>query len=311
MNYIYEYFPFKIEEILRDEIGDNIEMLQEIRIRVDKPIILEFDNAEKVVKYIITCEDIMNILQVICENSIYSYQNQIKEGFITLYGGHRVGLTGSCVIENGKIITINYINSLNFRIAKQIIGCADKVIKYILNIKDNTIKNTLIVSSPGAGKTTLLRDIVRQISNGSKTLEFKGLTVGVVDERNEISAMYKGVLQNDLGIKTDVLENVPKPIGLKMLIRSMSPKVIVADEIGSKEDVKMINYAITSGCKGIFTAHGDSFDDLYINPIMKEIVSMNIFEIIIFLDLYEKGKIKEIYQFDKKLMQYIIILKEE
>lgn len=252
-NDILRYFPDNIRVVLENEINNNL-VIEEIRIRNSKPIILKLNNSEKIINYIVQTEDVLKILQSICENSIYSYQNQICEGFITIKGGHRIGITGSAVIENNKVKNINYISNLNFRIARQIIGCSNNIIKEIINQEENTIYNTLIVSSPGAGKTTLLRDIIRNLSNG--TVEITGKNIGVVDERGEIAAMYKGIPQNDLGIRTDIIENIKKSVGMKMLIRSMAPEIIVADEIGSKEDVQEINYAVCSGIKGIFTAHG-------------------------------------------------------
>lgn len=180
---------------------------------------------------------------------------KFPNGFVTIKGGHRVGITGSAVMEDEKIININYIYSLNFRIAREVIGCSKRVLKEVLNLEENNIYNTLIVSSPGAGKTTILRDLVRQISTGIKELKFKAINVGVVDERGEITALYKGNPQNDIGVKVDIIENAPKDIAMNMLVRTMTPKVIIADEIGSKEDIKAINYAVCSGVKGIFTAH--------------------------------------------------------
>lgn len=237
------YFPDKISLKLKEKItNENINKLEEIRIRGKQNIILKFNDKEEIVDYIVMTNDILQILQNICENSIYSYQKEICQGYITIKGGHRIGVTGSCVIENGKIINMNYISSLNFRIAKQIIGCSNIILKYIINEENNNIFNTLIVSRPGAGKTTLIRDIIRNISNGTQTSN--GLNVGVVDERCEISAMYKGAIQNDLGIRTDVLTNVSKGIGMRMLIRSMAPQVLVADEIGSNEDIMAINEAM-------------------------------------------------------------------
>lgn len=146
--------------------------------------------------------------------------------------------------------------------------------------------------------------MVKQISSGIKDIRFKGINVGVVDERGEIAALYKGISQNDIGIKTDVMDNTSKASGIKMLVRSMAPQVVVADEIGKKEDIEAINYAISSGVKGIFTAHGNSFEDLNLNYIVKDLINNYIFEIIIFLDSKEKGKLKNIYLLDKKERQY-------
>lgn len=304
MKDILRYFPGKIQNILNEEIGEKYNILEEIRIRVQKPIILKFNNNEKIVRYLCNTEEILNILQAICENSIYTYQKQIAEGFVTIQGGHRVGISGSCVIENEKVININYVNSLNFRISRQVIGVGKKILKHILDLEEKNLYNTLIISPPGAGKTTLVRDIVRQVSSGIKDYKFKGLNVGLVDERGEIAALYKGVPQNDVGVKTDVIENVSKAIGMKMLIRSMAPQVIVADEIGNYEDVEAINYAICSGCKGIFTAHGSTFDDIYLNPVLKNLINVKIFEVIIFLDVKNKGVLKEVYKLNKKISQY-------
>ena len=126
MDTIYKYFPEKIQNLIKEEIGDKITTLEEIRIRVDKPLVLKFNLSEKVIRYYITSDEILNILQLMCENSIYSYHREISEGFITLKGGHRVGITGSCVMENGKVININYINRLNFRISRKVIRRSKK-----------------------------------------------------------------------------------------------------------------------------------------------------------------------------------------
>ena len=310
MERILKYFPIKLENILKQEIGEKYNILEEIRIRVGKPIVLKFNNYEKIVRYQVNRDEILNILQSVCENSIYSYQKQIAEGFVTINGGHRVGISGSCVIENEKVININYINSLNFRISRQILGCSNNILKHILNLEENSVYNTLIVSPPGAGKTTLLRDIVRQVSSGIRSLKFKGIDVGIVDEKSEIASLYKGVPQNDIGIKSDVIENVSKSIGIRMLVRSMAPKVIVADEIGGFEDIDVINYAMCSGCKGIFSAHGSNFDDIYLNPVLKKLINSHLFETIIFLNPYEKGIPKEVFLLNKKKSEYEKFSKE-
>lgn len=280
---ILEYFPNKIVQAILNSINEKeIETLEEIRIRVSKPIILKLANKEILTEYIITTQDILEIVEKITENSIYSYQQQICLGYITLKGGHRVGISGNVVMEDNKVINVNYIYSLNFRIARQIIGAADKVVNEVL--KNDEVSNTLIISKPGAGKTTILRDLIRIIS--------KTKTVGVVDERGEIAAMYKNEPQNDLGIKVDILSNISKNLGIKMLVRSMSPDVIVADEIGTKEDIEAIKYAVTSGVKGIFTAHANNIEDIKKSPILKELLDLNLIDKIIILDKNNRENIE-------------------
>ena len=286
---ILEYFPLHIKNELSKYINSN--KIEEIRVRNQRPIVFKFNNGLVKTEYIVKTEDILEIMQKITENSLYSYQKQISEGYITLKGGHRVGISGNVVMENEKVININYIYSLNFRIANEIIGTSNEVFKKIYN--NGNILNSLILSPPGARKTTLLRDLIRNIS------EFK--TVGVVDERGEIAAMYKNVLQNNLGLQVDILNNIPKSIGMKMLIRSMAPEVICADEIGTKEDVEAIKYAVTSGVKGIFTAHGDNIETLKKNPILKELLKENLIEMIIILDKENRKNIKYINNINKNI----------
>lgn len=298
MKNIIEYFPDKLKNILYEQIKEEQDNLEEIRIRVKCPIVLKFNGEEKLINYIPNSEDMLTIMQLICENSIYSYQKQISSGFVTLQGGHRVGVVGSCVIEDNRVINIKYINSFNFRIAKQVIGAGKLILKYILH--DNKVLNTLIVSPPGHGKTTILRDVARLLSTG--TDDFYGCDVGIIDERSEIASLYKGIPQNNVGMRTDIIENISKSDGMKILVRSMAPKVIIADEIGIEEDVYAINYALCSGCKGIFTAHGSNFEDINLNPVLKDLLDRHCFECLIFLD---RKKIKEIYYLNEKKNYYL------
>lgn len=291
MEYILRCLPTQLAKLILEH---NIQKLEEIRIRVNKPVILKLGQVEIVLNYTITTNEIIGILQNICNNSIYTYQNQICNGFITLPGGNRVGIAGNVVIKDGQVSNISYIYSLNFRISHQINGASDNILKYVLDTENNTIFNTLIVSPPGAGKTTMIRDLAKRISNGINEINFRGLDVSIIDERGEIAAMTKGITFNDVGIRTDVLDNVPKSIGIRMAVRSMAPKVIIADEIGNKDDVNIINYAICSGVKCIFTAHGSNMEDLLKNNEINKIINLQLFSKIIFLDEKQKGKIKNV-----------------
>lgn len=150
---LFMYFPEEISEVLENYFKDDFEeknrQIEEIRLRAEKPLILKFNKKEIAFKLNVTQEMLLRTLQQVCDNSIYSFQNQIKEGFITVKGGHRIGLTGNSVIEENKVININYISSLNFRIAKEIKGCSNKLLKYVLDIENNNVYTTLIVSPPG------------------------------------------------------------------------------------------------------------------------------------------------------------------
>ena len=283
---VIQYFPNGIYQILHDTLESNSQIengLYEIRVRVGKPIILRLRKADVMVQHLVSQKEIIQILEKICDNSIYVYKNQICEGFITIKGGHRIGITGTAVMENNEVINLKYITSLNFRIAREILNCSDNIIKNILDIENQTIFNTLIVSPPGKGKTTILRDVIRKISNGMEEINFKGKVCGLVDERGEIAATYKGVPQNDVGIRTDVIENIPKAKGMKMLIRSMAPEIIACDEIGSKEDVEAIKESMISGVKGIFTMHGNNIEDVRNNKDVNDLIENKLIERILFI----------------------------
>lgn len=291
MDFILRCLP---QELVNLIIKHNSKRIEEIRIRCGKQVILNMGNIEVVLKYTISQNDIIRIFQNMCNNSIYAYQSQIVNGFITLPGGNRVGICGNVVCNDNKVSNISHIYSLNIRIANEIDDASKEVISYILDTKKNSVFNTLIVSPPGCGKTTIIRDIAKKLSNGIPEINFRGVDVSIIDERSEIAALSKGIPYNDVGARADILEGISKNIGIRMSVRAMAPKVIISDEIGNNDDADAVNYAVCSGVRCIFTAHGSNFDDLMKNKELSKLINLKLFNKIIFLDEFQKGKVKQI-----------------
>ena len=289
----------KIKKVLGSTINSILQennlpfsRLQEIRLRIGKPLIIVSDNIEFVLHKIIEKEELMEILEYVSNYSLYAFENELKQGFITIEGGHRVGMTGQVQIEDGEVKNIKHISSMNIRISHEVLNCADVIFPYIT--EDKQICNTLIISPPRCGKTTMLRDLIRQVSDGNRWV--RGCTVGVVDERSELGGCYLGVPQNKLGMRTDILDCCPKSKGMLMLVRSMAPQVIAVDEIGSAEDIHALEYAMHCGCKMLATVHGTSMEEIRKKPILDELVKRHKFERYVVLgNTHHIGEIEGIY----------------
>ena len=299
MDNVFNIFPECIKGKLGN-IGSN-DGVTEIRLRAGRRVCIYMGKKEITVDYIVTMKDILDILVKVSKNSLYAIQNDINEGFVTIKGGHRIGITGEAVIENDKVINIKNINSLNIRVAKQILGSANSIVNYVVD--DFDIKNILIVAPPGCGKTTILRDLIRQISNGDK--KRKGYNIGVVDSRGEIASVYGGMPFLDIGFRTDVMTNISKSKGIEMLVRSMGLSAIATDEIGTQDDIIAIETAMLSGVKLIFTMHGTSIENVYMNSNVKKIVDY--FDYIILLSNRNGvGTIEKIHSIKSKLDMEVI-----
>jgi stage III sporulation protein AA len=298
---IISYFDNELKAMLNAVEPSFFNEIEEIRVRVNKPLIIINKNKEWFLDkegnitndflkaYKTSSEQIAKAIEQISNYSMYAFSEELKNGYITLMGGHRIGITGRAVIENGEVKTLKNINGLNIRVAHEVKGCAQEVVKHII---DSNLLNTIIISPPGCGKTTLLRDIIRNLSDGVPGLII-GQSVGVADERSEIGGCYRGVPQNDLGIRTDILDGCPKAQGMIMLLRSMSPKVIAVDEIGKKKDIEAIDDILNAGVKLVCTIHGYSIEDIEEKAYMKEVISRKIFDRYIVLESI--GVIKGIY----------------
>ncbi|MCX8074934.1 MAG: stage III sporulation protein AA [Clostridia bacterium] len=278
--------------------------INEIRLRVGRRTLAITSKIEVMLSHVATLNDILDILVKISQNSIYAIQNEINNGFVTINGGHRVGICGEVVLQDGKIKNIKNINSMNIRVARQMLGCSDKLMPHMIN--DKEFSSTLIISPPGCGKTTMLRDAIRQLSNGVELLGFYGKNVGLVDERGEIAAVNMGKCGLDVGIRTDIISNCPKSLGIEMLLRSMGINIVATDEIGSKNDIEAIKYAALSGVKLIFTMHGKNLDEIYKKEGIKDLISQGYFEnIVVLSNANGPGTIENIHKLGKYKMEVI------
>lgn len=283
---VLPYLPQSISDKILRLISEDSVDIEEIRLRCGSPLTIGVWGESCFVTniggitnyesdaYKVTSEEVGTAFRKVCENSVYAHLEEIRRGYITIKGGHRVGICGKAVCEEGKIKTFKEISSLNFRIAHQIIGIADTVIDTIVNGRE--ISDTLIISPPQMGKTTLLRDIARQISN-------KGFKCGIADDRGELAAIYKGSPTNDVGAQTDIIDGAPKSEAVEMLLRTMSPKVIISDEIASHEDTAALMKASGTGVKIIATTHGDNLSDVRERAALKPLFEEKIFSQVIFL----------------------------
>lgn len=250
---------------------------QEIRVRIGRRIhiITEREDYEVVsgtIPDLITAADIREITESISGYSLFACEEELKNGYITLRGGHRIGIAGEVVSEGGKIKTIKNISSFNIRVSHQVRGSADELMPYI-----DKCNNLLLISPPRKGKTTLLRDILRQLSD--RPME----NVAIVDERSEIASCYHGRPENDVGERTDVLDNCPKAEGMMMLLRSMSPTIIGVDEIGKREDVEAVLRVVNCGVRVIATIHGENPGQIRQKAVFRELFEQKIFDCCILL----------------------------
>lgn len=295
-------FSLHIRRIL-ERAAPDFDGLQEIRLRTGRPlaivergreVFLTGDGArtrEAGAAWRVTAQELRETMEFVGEYSLYAYEDELRQGYLTIRGGHRVGVAGRTVLDGDKVKSVRYISCVNVRLSHEVPGCADPVLPYLWG--DEGLLHTLIISPPRCGKTTLLRDMVRQISDGSRAR--RGYTVGVVDERSEICGCFMGIPENDVGIRTDVMDACPKAEGMMMLVRSMAPEVIAVDEIGRYEDIDAIETVLYSGCRLIATVHGSSLSDIQAKPLFQRLAQEQVFERYVILgDSFRSGHIGEI-----------------
>ena len=217
-------------------------------------------------------KEIRETMEYISNFSLYAFEEELKQGFITVRGGHRVGIAGKVIVEKERVKTLKYIHFLNIRFAHERKGCAEQIIPFLRN--ENSIYNTIFFAAPGVGKTTCLRDAIRILSNGD--MEHAGMKICVVDERSEIAACVEGKPQNDLGKRTDVLDACPKGVGMRMMLRSMSPEIIAVDELGKEEEFMLLEQMRCSGVKILGTMHAGDIEQVFRNPLIRKSIDVYI-----------------------------------
>lgn len=255
--------------------------LRELRLRVGRGLLAETVEGERFLgrdgrtvsleeeAYRVTEENLKGAMELLTGYSVYAFEEELRQGYFTVEGGHRIGVAGRVVAEEGRVLRMKYISFLNLRIAHECKGCGKALFEKLYG--DGRLYHTLLFAPAGCGKTTFLRDLIRLLSEA-------GNTVGVADERSELAACRCGMPGHDLGPRTDVMDGCAKAVAMQMLLRSMTPKVLAADEIGLSEDVLAIRAAAGSGCKVLASAHGGSLSELQQNPMLRELWEERRFE---------------------------------
>ncbi|MCI9428236.1 MAG: stage III sporulation protein AA [Eubacterium sp.] len=274
---------------LRGELTKSLKYetgIEEIRVRIGRPLEIRFRAKSFFLEEPVTAADIEEMLTFISRYSIYAYEDEIRQGYLTIEGGSRIGFAGQVRLLHGQVDRMTNIRFLNIRIANEQKGCAKQLLPWLF--ADGEFLNTLLVSKPGIGKTTLLRDCIRLLSDGYAGRE--GRKICVIDERSEIAACHLGIPQNDVGIRTDVLDGGPKTEGMRMALRSMSPEIIAVDELGGIEDAKAVREMALSGCKILGTIHGDAIDRVTKTEGVAQMYRQKLFQRYILLKRETDGK---------------------
>jgi len=299
---VFSCFPQVIQNQINTLDPFTKQHMEEIRIYRQKEVQLFAAGRHIQLNGRISGIDINNILNNLMKFSYYAYEEDLSKGFITIDGGHRVGICGKVVLEKGKVRLLREISSLNIRHAREVVGCSDLIMQHIIDTSSTSsnqsklpLHNILIVSPPGCGKTTLLRDIARHLS-------LKSYKVAICDERSEIAGMHGGMPSYQFGSMVDVLDGCPKAEGMMMLIRSMSPDVIITDEIGKTEDLDAIKTCINCGVNLITSIHGNDIDDLKRSEIYPAIENKTFTKIIFLTDQPKVGSIEDVIDVEKDII---------
>jgi stage III sporulation protein AA len=305
LSHVSHLLPLELKRLLEGMPAEAKAQLEEIRIRENRPLEIAYGGnsrfvmsdsalkpvAEQAVKP--TAEQCRKLLERITNYSLYAMEEELRRGYITVSGGHRIGLAGRTILDGGTVRGIRDIGGFNIRIAREVIGASVHLLPKLLDRARATIASTLILAPPQQGKTTLVRDIARAVSYGvwpgAEAAKWRGRKVGIVDERSEIAACVRGIPTFDVGPRTDVMDACPKAEGMMMLLRSMSPEVLVVDEIGRQEDADAIREASHAGVAIVATAHAYDMQDAKGRPELYKLMQEGTFAQIVELRRTAEG----------------------
>lgn len=273
--------PFGLRQLALSLPAAERATAEEFRLRVGRPMSVTFPDGERVLsgRLRLSEEDLRSVLELATQASVHAVLEQVRNGFVTIRGGHRVGLCGTAVVKHDAVSTLKEISSLNIRIARQITGIGEGPLRALMG--DRGMPSTLILAPPGAGKTTLLRDLIRCLSSGVGGAPVR---VGVADERGELGAMYHGTPQFELGEHTDVMDGCAKADGLMMLLRGMNPQVLAVDEITAPEDIQALECAAGCGVILLATAHGRKVSDLRKRALYARLLEKRVFRKVLVIE---------------------------
>lgn len=264
---------------------DDRRQAEEIRLRSGQEMTVIVAGCERSCGVTVEQEDLEALCNLVTEFSRYAAVETLRHGYLTIRGGCRVGFCGTAVMKDGVVANLKDFSSAVIRIAREKHGIAEGLPEQLF--RDGCFLNTLILAPPGGGKTTLLRELVRCLSDGCDGKD--GLRVALVDERGEIAAARQGVLQMDVGKRTDVLDGCPKAIAISMMLRCMNPQILAVDEITMREDIQAMTMAANCGIRLLATIHAADVAELQRKPLYRELLAAEVFRTAVVLG-EDRGK---------------------
>ena len=260
---------------------------EELRMRVGQPLTVLLPEGEIFLGESVKAEDLEVLCNIATEFSRYAAAETVREGYLAVKGGFRIGLCGTAVMKDGVNTNLKNFSSASVRIAREHTGIAEDLAQQLF--RDGDFQNTLILSPPGAGKTTLLRDLVRSLSAG--VAPYGPRRVSLIDERGEVAVMYRGEPQMDVGPYTDVLDACPKALGIPMVLRAMNPQIIAVDEITAYQDNKAMSLAVGCGVRLLATIHAADLAELQEKPLYRTLMKERIFTFAVWISKTETERI--------------------